>query len=83
MGICIYIAVIKYLDPVVVSVAMLSESFVGVFSGVLLHKANWPGLYGWVGSLISVAGALVVIVGARRKHITTVVKPPQNNTNHE
>ncbi len=68
------VAVFKYLDPVVVSVAQLSQSFVGVFSGVLLHEANWPGVFGWVGSIISVAGAFVVVVVNRRKNITAVVK---------
>mmetsp|Transcript_7183 Transcript_7183/g.18567 ORF Transcript_7183/g.18567 Transcript_7183/m.18567 type:complete len:695 (-) Transcript_7183:203-2287(-) len=73
LGTCCYIAVMKYLDSVVVSVAMLSEPFVGVATGVLLHVSTWPGPFGWAGSTISVLGALIVIAGTRRKSVSATV----------
>jgi len=73
LGMCCYIGVMKYLDSVVVSVAMLSEPFVGVATGVLLHVSTWPGPFGWAGSTISVLGALIVIAGTRRKSVSATV----------
>jgi drug/metabolite transporter (DMT)-like permease len=73
LGTCCYIAVMKYLDSVVVSVTMLSEPFMGVANGVLLHQATWPGLLGWLGSTVSILGAMVVIIGSRRRSITASV----------
>jgi len=76
-GMCCYIAVMKYLDSVVVSVAMLSEPFVGVATGVLLHVSTWPGLFGWIGSVVSVFGALIVILGTHRKSVSAIVSQQQ------
>jgi len=73
LGTCCYIAVMKYLDSVVVSVTMLSEPFMGVANGVLLHQATWPGPLGWIGSIVSILGAMVVIIGSRRRSITASV----------
>lgn len=63
----------QYLDPVVVSVAMLSEPFAGVANGVLMGQATWPGILGWVGGVVSVCGALVVMAGSRTRSTTATV----------
>mmetsp|Transcript_15514 Transcript_15514/g.36862 ORF Transcript_15514/g.36862 Transcript_15514/m.36862 type:complete len:669 (+) Transcript_15514:211-2217(+) len=73
LGTCVYVAVMKYLDPIVVSVAMLCEPFMGVISGVMFGQASWPGLWGWLGSSVSVVGAVVVLAGSRNTTKSTTI----------
>mmetsp|Transcript_25882 Transcript_25882/g.72491 ORF Transcript_25882/g.72491 Transcript_25882/m.72491 type:complete len:319 (+) Transcript_25882:1859-2815(+) len=72
-GQCMYVAVMRYLDTIAVSVAMLCEPVVSVAIGVALGQGGWPGALGWSGSVVSIVGAVVVVVGGSRKTTSTTV----------
>lgn len=56
---------LKYLNPLLVSVAWLSESLIGSFFGLLAGVAAVPGLSTLLAGPLLLAGALLVTLGAR------------------
>ncbi|TYZ63197.1 hypothetical protein PybrP1_012946 [[Pythium] brassicae (nom. inval.)] len=57
-----YLSVMKYFDPIVVSVVMLMEPILASMLGVAAGVDRMPGLFTIVGSLLIIFGTLLVIV---------------------
>lgn len=70
-----YVAVMKYFDPIVVSVVMLVEPAIANMMGVVVGVDALPGFLTVVGSLLVVAGTLLVIV-ANASHVETINATP-------
>jgi drug/metabolite transporter (DMT)-like permease len=66
-----YVAVMKYFDPIVVSVVMLVEPTIANLMGVAAGVDALPGVLTVIGSLLVVAGTLLVIV-SNSSHIDTI-----------
>lgn len=62
-----YIAVLKYFDPVVVSVVMLLEPAVAAFQGYAAGVSPLPGLQTWIGDAVVVLGSVIVIMSGMKK----------------
>ena len=62
-----YIAVMKYFDPVVISMVMLTEPVIAAFLGVLVGVDQLPGMQVWIGDAIVCTGSVLVIYSGSRK----------------
>lgn len=70
-----YVAVMKYFDPIVVSVVMLVEPTIANLMGVAAGVDALPGVLTVIGSLLVVAGTLLVIV-SNSSHVDTIDATP-------
>lgn len=59
--------VLKYVNPLVISVAVLFEPLIGSLIGWSLGTAQIPGLFTWVGGFFLIGGVILVTLG----HATT------------
>lgn len=62
-----YVGVMKYFEPIVVSVVMLLEPVIAALCAVLVGVAGFPGKYTIIGGLIVMFGTCLVIVSSQRK----------------
>ncbi|KDO30327.1 hypothetical protein SPRG_05038 [Saprolegnia parasitica CBS 223.65] len=62
-----YISVMKYFDPIVVSVVMLLEPVLATAIGVLLGVDSIPGVLTWIGGILVIAGTCLVVLAANKK----------------
>ena len=62
-----YIAIMKYFDPVVVSMVMLMEPIVATFIGMAVGVSTLPGLVTWIGNAVVVLGSIMVIYTGSKK----------------
>jgi len=69
---------LRYLSPLVVSVAVTLEPVLGSMIGWLLFDSGVPGRWTWVGGLVLVAGLLLVVVAS--ENITSNQANNENNT---
>jgi len=60
-------AIIKYLDPVVISVTLLMEPVIGSFMGYFAGVSTLPGLYTFLGGPVIIAGCVWVTVAAHKR----------------
>lgn len=56
-----YVGVLKYFDPIVISIVMLAEPILACFFGVLLHVEVIPGMYTIAGALLILFGTYLVV----------------------
>ena len=77
-----YVGVMKYFDPIVVSVVMLLEPIVASVLGVLIGVSPWPGLYTFIGGAAVLLGTLLVILSAKQKTESISVTQAVRNTSH-
>jgi len=62
-----YIAIMKYFDPVVVSMVMLMEPIVASFMGAAVGVSSLPGWITWAGDAVVVLGSAMVISSGAKK----------------
>lgn len=62
-----YVAIMKYFDPVVVSMVMLMEPIIAAFIGSALGVDKLPGLITWAGDAVVMVGSIMVIWSGTRK----------------
>lgn len=62
-----YIAIMKYFDPVVVSMVMLMEPIVASFMGAAVGVSSLPGWITWAGDAVVVLGSVMVISSGAKK----------------
>ena len=62
-----YIAIMKYFDPVVVSMVMLMEPVIAAFMGVAAGVSTLPGWVTWAGDAVVTVGSLMVISSGAKK----------------
>ncbi|OQR87862.1 Drug/Metabolite Transporter (DMT) Superfamily [Thraustotheca clavata] len=62
-----YISVMKYFDPIVVSVVMLLEPVLATAMGVIVGVDSIPGILTWIGGVLVIAGTCLVILAANKK----------------
>ena len=62
-----YIAIMKYFDPVVVSMVMLMEPIVATLIGMAVGVSTLPGLMTWIGNAVVVLGSIMVIYTGSKK----------------
>jgi len=65
-----YIAIMKYFDPVVVSMVMLMEPIIATFIGMAVGESTLPGWVTWAGDAVVMAGSIMVIRSGSRKRET-------------
>ena len=81
-----YVAVLKYFDPIVVTMTMLCEPILAAYLGVLVGVGTKPGKVTWIGDGIVAVGSLMVIFSKTRKidridaSGTILLDPVKNNT---
>lgn len=51
----------QYFDNIIIAVATLLEPMIATFIAVAIGVGEWPGVLGWMGNLLVVAGTLVVV----------------------
>ena len=54
---------LKYISPLIVSTAMLSEPIMGSFIGYIFGMQPMPQLYTWVGGGVLLVGLVLVVIG--------------------
>jgi drug/metabolite transporter (DMT)-like permease len=62
-----YISVMKYFDPIVVSVVMLLEPVLAIAIGVAAGVDHVPGRLTWLGGLLVIIGTCFVVLAANKK----------------
>ncbi|KAL3796961.1 hypothetical protein HJC23_000714 [Cyclotella cryptica] len=62
-----YIAIMKYFDPVVVSMVMLMEPILASLMGAAVGVSALPGLVTWAGDAVVVLGSILVIWSGSKK----------------
>ena len=62
-----YIAIMKYFDPVVISMVMLMEPIIASLMGFATGVSNLPGLVTWAGDGVVVLGSVLVILSGSQK----------------
>ena len=62
-----YIAIMKYFDPVVVSMVMLMEPIVASLMGAVAGVSTLPGLLTWAGDGVVAMGSILVILSGSKK----------------
>ncbi|KAE9101341.1 hypothetical protein PF010_g14482 [Phytophthora fragariae] len=62
-----YIGVMKYFDPIVVSVVCLMEPIVATAQGIVMGVDAMPGLYTFVGATLVIGGTFLVLHSQSRK----------------
>ena len=78
IGTCGYVAVMKYVDPVLVSCAMLLEPVVATLEGLIAGVTQPPTIEVWLGDLVVIIGSLMVIhAGSRTSETVDVSKALQ------
>ena len=60
-----YINVMKYFDPIVISVVMLAEPLISTLMGVVIGVSPLPGIWTYVGGSIVILGSSVVMFGSK------------------
>ncbi|KAF4316977.1 hypothetical protein BBO99_00005449 [Phytophthora kernoviae] len=75
-----YVAVMKYFAPIVVSVVMLMEPVLAAFMGVAVGVDVFPGLLTIIGSLLIIAGTVLVIMSNTSKTQTIDATPAMSST---
>lgn len=89
LGMILYIALLKFLPSLVISVAMLSEPVIGTILGIILGVSSIPDPYTIIGSAVLIGGTVIVTVAASKKQIqeeqtkleTTTTTTTSNNNN--
>ena len=56
-------ALLKYISPLIVSTAMLSEPIMGSIIGHLFGMQPMPQMYTWIGGMVLMVGLVLVVVG--------------------
>jgi len=62
---------LKYISPLVVSTAMLSEPITGSVIGHIFGMQQMPGFYTWIGGVLLLVGLVLVVVGENNDSIDT------------
>ncbi|KAL7470761.1 hypothetical protein ACHAXS_011039 [Conticribra weissflogii] len=62
-----YIAIMKYFDPVVVTMVMLMEPIVASFIGAAVGVSTLPGWVTWAGDAVVAVGSIMVISSGSKK----------------
>ena len=62
-----YVAVMKYFDPVVVSMVMLTEPVIAALLSVVAGVDRLPGMQVWIGDIIVTIGSSMVIYSGSQK----------------
>ena len=62
-----YIAIMKYFDPVVVSMVMLMEPIIASFIGAAVGVSTLPGWVTWAGDAVVAVGSFLVISSGAKK----------------
>ena len=57
---------LKYLSPLIISTAMLSEPILGSILGYYLGLQPLPGAYTWIGGGALIIGLILVVVGENK-----------------
>ena len=70
VGLCGYIIVMKYFDPLMVSLVMLLEPVVGTAEGIALGVSSFPGLWSIGGACCMFIGIGLVSNGAKKSSTT-------------
>lgn len=83
IGTCGYIAIMKYFDPVVVSMVMLMEPILASLMGYAAGVSDLPGLLTWVGDAIVVVGSVLVISSGSKKTETIDATKALHTVNEE
>jgi len=65
-----YVAVMKYFDPVVVSMVMLMEPIIATFIGKAVGVSTFPGWITWAGDGVVMVGSIMVIWSGSKKRET-------------
>ncbi len=61
--------VVKHLAPVIVSVALLLEPFVGSFLSWALGYSSIPHLFTWIGAVLNISATAFVSYSAEKRHL--------------
>jgi drug/metabolite transporter (DMT)-like permease len=78
-----YIAIMKYFDPVVVSMVMLMEPIVASLMGAAAGVSTLPGLMTWAGDGVVVVGSILVILSGSKKTETIDATKALHTVNEE
>ena len=78
-----YIAIMKYFDPVVVSMVMLMEPIVASLMGAVAGVSTLPGLVTWAGDGVVVVGSILVILSGSKKTETIDATKAFHTVNEE
>ena len=78
-----YVAIMKYFDPVVVSMVMLMEPVIALFQGIAVGVATFPGLTIWLGNTVVVSGSVMVIWSGSNKTETVDATEALHQTDTE
>ncbi|OQR84730.1 Drug/Metabolite Transporter (DMT) Superfamily [Achlya hypogyna] len=70
-----YVRVLKYFEPIVVSIVMLLEPVLAVCLGIAVGVSNVPGLLTICGSAVVILGTAMVIHSSTQRPTTVPVKP--------
>eukprot|EP00658_Telonema_sp_P-2_P058590 TRINITY_DN470_c0_g2_i6.p2 TRINITY_DN470_c0_g2~~TRINITY_DN470_c0_g2_i6.p2 ORF type:complete len:158 (-),score=25.90 TRINITY_DN470_c0_g2_i6:284-757(-) len=70
IGLCGYVLVMKYFDPLMISLVMLTEPLVGTGEGILMGVADFPGTWSLVGAGVMLCGIGFVSHGAKKSSTT-------------
>lgn len=60
---------LKYMSPLTISTAMLSEPILGSYMGYLAHLQSLPGIYTWTGGTIVLVGLFLILYGENVSHV--------------
>lgn len=78
-----YVAIMKYFDPVVVSMVMLMEPLIALFQGIAVGVATFPGFTTWLGNAVVVSGSVMVIWSGSNKTETVDATDALHQTDTE
>ena len=76
-----YVALMKYFDPVVVSMVMLPV--IALFQGIAVGVSTFPGLTTWLGNAVVVSGSVMVIWSGSNKTETVDATDALHQTDTE
>jgi drug/metabolite transporter (DMT)-like permease len=71
---------LKYMSPLTISTAMLSEPILGSYMGYLAHLQNLPGIYTWCGGTIVLIGLFLILYGENATPTVTETPPTASPT---
>jgi len=57
---------LKYLSPLTISTALLSEPLLGSVMGYFLGMQAIPGIYTWLGGIVLVLGLYMILLGEHK-----------------
>ncbi|EQC37261.1 hypothetical protein SDRG_05485 [Saprolegnia diclina VS20] len=75
-----YVRVLKYFEPIVVSIVMLLEPVLAVCLGIMVGVSNVPGLLTVLGSAIVILGTAMVIHSSTKRVPVSDVRPSYGTT---